>query len=174
MRMPTLQQFFRHQLGHGFAVHGLTEPATLDYVSDMLARFAQTRALYAVKGADDRPLEHIVDFLCETQDDGPRRSDRARRRSILRHLGEYTLFMSGIFRDRLKRRGELNYYLQQGSTAYSECAGVEPQLTQRRLFERIHRDFTRIADTLDDMRQDQRELSLAPTADNLIGALWRR
>jgi hypothetical protein len=174
MRLPTLHQFFRHQISQGFASHGLSEPNTIDYISEVLARFAQTRALYAVADADGRPLEHIVDFLCAARDDGARPTDRARRRSVMCHLGEYTLFMSGLFRERLRRRGELKYYMEQGSTAYGECAGVEPQASRRQLFQRVHRDFVRIADTLDDMRHDQLGLSLPANAENLVTALWRR
>jgi hypothetical protein len=174
MRLPTLHQFFRHQLNQGFASRGLAEPSTVDYISDVLARFAQTRALYAVAGTDGRPLEHIVDFLCAARDDGARPNDRARRRSVMCHLGEYTLFMSGLFRERLRRRGELKYYMEQGSTAYGECAGTEPQPGRRQLFQRIHRDFARIADTLDDMRRGQLGPSLPANAGNLVTALWRR
>ncbi len=172
MRMPTLYQFFRHQVNHSFAAHGLAEPAAVDYVSDLLTRFAQTRALYALTDAHGRPLEHVVDFLSAARDDA-RATDRARGRSILRQLGEYTLFMSGLFRERLTARGELNYYLAQGANAYWQCAGYEPQTGRRQLFRRLHANFVSIADTLDDMRRTRLPIPLSATPDNMAAALWR-
>ncbi len=173
MRTPTLYQFFRHQLHHGFAAHGLTEPATVDYVSEVLTRFAETRVLYGVTDADGHPLEYVVDFLSAAHAETARRADRARRRSLWRHLGEYTLFMSGLFRERLTARGELNYYLAQGAGAYAQCADFEAQTGQRALFRRLHQNFTRIADTLDDMRRSRFPLRMPATAENMMTALWR-
>lgn len=173
MRMPTLYQFFRHQLTHDFAAHGLTEPATVDYVSDVLTRFAQTRALYAMTDAEGRPLEHVVDFLSAWRDDETGRVDRARGRSILRHLGEYTLFMSGFFRERLTVRGELDYYLAQGANAYGQCADGELHPGRRHLFQRLHDNFVRVADALDEMRRARFPLRVPATAENMVAALWR-
>lgn len=173
MRIPTLYQFFRHQLSSGFAARGLSEPATVDYVSEVLTRFAQTRSLYAMTDAQGRALEYIVDFIAAACDDRGARSDRARMRSVMRHLGEYTLFMSGLFRERLKARGELNYYMVQGASAYGQCADAEPQSAQRALFRRLHNNFARIADSLDDMRRARLPLSLTANSDNMILALWR-
>ncbi len=167
MRLPSLYQFFRHQVGHGFHRHGITEPATVDYVSDILTRFAQARQLYALQDADGRPLEYIVDMLEAWHGAG----GPARGRFILRHLGEYTLFMSGLFRDRLRRRGELDYYLAHGSSAYWRCADGEVNPRQRQVFWHLHQDFGRISSTLDDMRREQ--FPLPPSADNVLAAFWR-
>jgi len=172
MRTPTLYQFFRQQLNNSFATRGLGEPATVEYVSEVLTRFADARALHAVSAARGQPLEYVVDYLLE-EHGGDRRPDRARRRSILCHLGEYTLFMSGLFRDRLKTRGELNYYLAQGANAYLRCADVEPQTGRRQLFRRLHQNFTRIADALDDMRRTRLPMPAATGADSVIAAWWR-
>lgn len=172
MRMPTLYQFFRHQLGHGFAARGLAEPATIEYVSDMLTRFAHTRTLHAVSDARGQPLEYIVDYLAAEHGDDAR-PDRARRRSILCHLGEYTLFMSGLFRDRLKSRGELGYFLTQGANAYLRCADIEPQPGRRQLFGRLHHNFARIADALDEMRRLRFPLQAPANRETMLAALWR-
>ncbi len=173
MRMPTLYQFFRHQVGHEFATHGLTEPATVDYVSEVLARFAQVQALYGVTDTEGRPLEYVVDFLAAAREEEGRRPDRARGRSIWRHLGEYTLFMSGLFRERLKTRGELHYYQAQGANAYWQCADYEPQPSRQVLFRRLHQNFTRITDSLDEMRRTRFPLRSEASAENIVMALWR-
>lgn len=173
MRVPSLYQFFRHQVSHGFHRHGIAQPATVDYVSDVLSRFAQTRALYALQDAGGQPLEYIVDMLeawRQAQGDAGRASP-ARERQVIRHLGEYTLFMSGLFRDRLRRRGELDYYLAHGSSAYWRCADAEANPRQRQVYWHLHQDFGRISNTLDDMRREQ--FPLSSSSGNVLTAFWR-
>lgn len=171
VHLPSLYQFFHHQVGHGFHRHGIAEPATVDYVSDILTRFAQTRQMYALQNDAGRPMEYIVDMIeaWHTAEEGAR--GVARGRLILLHLGEYTLFMSGLFRDRLRRRGELNYYLAHGSSAYWRCADGELNPRQRRVYWHLYQDFGRISSTLDNMRREQ--LPLPATTDNMLTALWR-
>jgi hypothetical protein len=123
--------------------------------------------------AQGRALEYIADFIATACDDRSARNDRARVRTVIRHLGEYTLFMSGLFRERLKARGELGYYLAQGASAYGQCAEVEPQSGQRALFRRLHSNFTRIADSLDEIRRTRLPLSLTANSDNMLLAFWR-
>lgn len=174
MRLPSLYQFFRHQVQHGFHTHGLTEPATVDYVSDILTRFAQTRMLHAVRDSAGRPLEYIVDLLEEwrrAQGGEKGTSSPTRERFIILHLGEYTLFMSGLFRERLMARGQLDYYLAHGSSAFWRCAGYEINPDRRRLYRQLHSDFGRISNTLDYMRREQFPLT-APTG-NALTAFWR-
>jgi len=155
MASPTLTQFFRHQLTRAFTDGGLEDAPALEYVSDLLARFARSRALYPFE-VDGRPIEHLVDLWSAYRralSDSPR--GRTRASQLVRHVGEYTLFMSGLFRDRLRRRGELEYYLDQGTSAYSHCASTEPQPPQRTLFHRLHRQFREISGSLDRLRCQQ-------------------
>jgi hypothetical protein len=175
MRVPSLHQFFRHQLQPGFRAGGIDEPATIDYVSDVLTRFAETRVLYAVAGADGKPLQYIVDFLAERQRaeagaDG--RTDYARVRTLTRHLGEFALFMSGMFRERLVRRGELPYYLAQGAGAYWSCADVELHPGRRRIYHQIHGHFRDIADTLDGLRRTRLPSAPAGASAGPLAAFW--
>ncbi len=175
MRVPTLYQFFRHQLQRGFHAHGFREPATVDYVSDILTRFAQTRALYALRNAEGRPLEHIVDMLAEHNEAQCVRrghGGRARERRAIRHIGEYTLFMSGLFRERIRARGQLGYYLAHGRTAFWRCADYELNPKQQHLYRRLYYDFGPISDVLDHIRQTQ--FPLGDTASgNPLAAFWR-
>ncbi|MHB8622163.1 MAG: hypothetical protein ACYC9J_12205 [Sulfuricaulis sp.] len=173
-RLPSLYQFFRHQVNHGFHRHGIAEPATVDYVSDILTRFALTRQLYALHNGSGQRLEYIVDMLAAwhlAQGGENNVTSPARGRSIILHLGEYTLFMSGLFRERLKARGELDYYLAHGSSAYWRCADYELNPRQRQVYWHLHNDFGRISGTLDDMRREQ--LPLTASADNVMAAFWR-
>lgn len=175
MRVPSLQQFFHRQVQQGFGRHGLAQPATVEYVSGVLTRFAHTRALYPIHDQDNRPIEHIAGLIKEWREaqgewDVP--ANRGREALVVRHIGEYALFMSGLFRARLAARGQLGYYLSHGRGAYWQCATREPNPGQARVFEGLHRDFERIAQALDDMRAAQWPLHPAGPVSPLM-ALWR-
>lgn len=174
MRVPSLYQFFRHQLQHGFQAHGLKSgPPTVDYVSEVLTRFADTRAAYSLHDDDGRPLEHIVDMLAvwaQTQEQGRARTHEG---VIVRHIGEYTLFMSGLFRERVTARGELEYYVAQGRSAYWRSADYEINPARRQLFRRLYQDFAPISDILDYLRRVQFPLRATGTPHDPLAAYWR-
>lgn len=173
MRLPSLQQFFRQQLHHGFRARGLSNAETVDYVSEVLARFAHTRLLYALRDTDGRPLEHIVDMLVAWQQAQEGRRERARERQVMRHLGDYTLFMSGLYRERLAARGELDYYMAHGRSAFWRSADYEPNPARRRTYRRLYEDFTPISDALDYLRRVQFPLAGRSQSENLLAAYWR-
>ncbi len=176
MLVPTLYQFFRRQVQQGFGERGIAEPATVDYVSDVLTRMAHTAALYPLRDAEGTPLERIAQFLLEWQRaeglDGER-ADRSRQALITRHLAEYTLFMSGLFRERLQARGEVAYYIEHGRSAFWQTADYESNYKRKQVFRRLGVDFARVADTLDNMRRVQLPMT-SSTATGGMAALWRR
>ena len=177
MKLPTLHQFFRRQLQRGFQTFGMTEPETIEYVSDMLSRFALTRAVYAVRDTDGKALQHICDMLQEryrAQNPELGTRDPTRERTITRHIGEYSLFMSGLFRERLRARGQLNYYLAQGSSAYWQCADKEPNSCRRRVYRHLHYGFARVSNALDHIRRKQLPFAEGERGDqSFVAAFWR-
>ncbi len=177
MLVPTLYQFFRRQVQQGLGEQGIAEPATVDYVSDVLTRMAHTAALYPLRDAEGSPLERIAQFLLEWQRaDGVsgERADRSRQVLITRHLAEYTLFMSGLFRDRLQARGEVAYYMEHGRSAFWQTADYESNQKRRQVFRRLGVDFARVADTLDHMRRVQLPINSTTGTSGGVAALWRR
>lgn len=176
MLVPTLYQFFRRQVQQSLGEQGIAEPATVDYVSDVLTRMAHTAALYPLRDAEGTPLERIAQFLLEWQRaDGldKERPDRPRQALITRHLAEYTLFMSGLFRERLQARGEVAYYIEHGRSAFWQTADYESNHKRKQVFQRLGVDFARVADTLDHMRRVQFPMNSAAVAGGMA-ALWRR
>jgi hypothetical protein len=175
MKLPTLHQFFRRQIQRGFQTFGIAEPETADYVSEILARFAHTRALYPMRDLDGRTLEHIIDMLQEryrAQNSGLGRRDVGRERMITRHIGEYTLFMSGLFRERVQARGQLNYYFAHGSSAYWQCADGEPNNYRQRVYRRLHYSFAQVSNVLDYVRRKQLPTNQSDS-EQMLAAFWR-
>jgi len=178
MLVPTLYQFFRRHIQQGFKEHGLAaEPATVEYVSDILTRFARTPNLYAVHDADGAPLEHLGQFLIEYRraqglEEAP--ADRSRQVLLTRHLGEYALFMSGLFRERLQARGQLGYYLDHGRSAFGQSADFEANPKRAQVFRRLYLNFEPISGTLNYIRRAQFPMKSPVLAlESPLVALWR-
>ncbi len=115
-----LRPFFDRALGASF--HDLSlgaDPASY-YLADLLTRFAQTENLFP-RGVTIPRLETVVDMLLETQ--AVWRENTAwwepeREVAVRRHIGDFTLFMTGLFRERVERTASAGFYIAQGKRAY--------------------------------------------------------
>lgn len=176
MQVPSLYQFFRRQVRRGFSSTGIEDLPVIEYVSDLLTRFTHTHQLYPFTGHNGETLEHIIDFTLEVrraqgwEDQTPNRS---RELMITRHIGEYTLFMTGLFRERLEARQELDYYFSHGRSAYWQCADIDYNPTRKHLFRKLATDFPMIANILTSIRQIQLPLSTQHQLSPL-SAYWHK
>lgn len=174
MLIPGLYPFFHRHLQLGFDACGLNQPALVDYVSDLLTRFARVNAFYALRDSDGRPIETMVGLLLAQQApviDKPSTQGPARERLVLRHMADYALFMSGLFRERLKHRGQISYYREHGRNAFARCARLETNPNHARLLLRMGHDFEPITDALDVVWHRRLPLASASSTSPLA-ALW--
>ena len=73
-----------------------------DYVSKLLVDFTHTDRLYRIRNAKGERVEAVVELLYEsevTHQAGP----CEREYEVHRHIGDFTLFMAGLFPEYLKR-----------------------------------------------------------------------
>jgi hypothetical protein len=93
------------------------------YVSDLLIRFVRTDSLYRIRDAKGRKLEEVGEMLLESN---PLLSggSLSREREIRRHIGDYTMFLTGMFPESLRRMSSsirLDYfvdYMKAGKESY--------------------------------------------------------
>ena len=93
----------------------------MTYLADMLTRFARTEQLFP-RGVTVPRLETVVDLLLEAQaawDHTAAHFGPEREVNVRRHIGDYTLFMTGFFRERVERIASTGYYVSQGKRAYA-------------------------------------------------------
>ncbi len=102
---------------------GIDEQETADYVASMLLAFGSSRRAYRIGDGSGREFSYLVDLVAEMERAG------ARERFLLMvHLGDYSLWVSGLFphyvAERLRRRGAppLSYYEGMGASGYSMAA----------------------------------------------------
>ena len=152
-----LRSFFQRLVFPGFAELGIADRAVVDYVVDLLARFAQTDQLYRIRDARGQHIETIAEMLMELgrQRQPERRWSFDREVEIRRHVGDYALFSSGLFRVWVERQGLGDYYLHQGRDAYRAAADMA-QLSfapESRLFRALGEQFEHLAGALDYVRK---------------------
>jgi len=114
-----LQQFFTRTLRSTFPGLGIRDAEMIQYIAGVLARFAETDNLYRIRGARGERLELIAEMLMEVQAVQEDASHSiVREREIRQHIGDYSLFMLGIFREYLERFGIAGLYMMEGQTSY--------------------------------------------------------
>lgn len=174
MHVPGLYSFFRRHVQLGLDELGLAQPALVDYVSELLTRFARVNLVFPFHNADGRPIESIAGLLMEWQaalGNGAAKPGHIRESLVLRHIADYALFMSGVFRDRLKYRGQIAYYREHGRSAFARCARFESNPQHAAVFGRVSRHFEPISNALDQLWH--RRLPVAPSANlSPLAALW--
>jgi hypothetical protein len=115
-----LRRFFDRAVRATFRDLTLHDEPVAGYLVDMLTRFARTDQLHPAGVAVPR-LEAVVDILLEAEaawDDASSHFSPEREVSARRHLGDYTLFMTGVFRERVERIASTGWYVSQGKKAY--------------------------------------------------------
>jgi hypothetical protein len=174
MQVPGLYPFFHRHVQQGFREQGLAQPALVDYVSELLARFTRVNVLFPFHSADSRPIETIAGLLMAWQTElgeATAKPGRARETLVLYHIADYALFMSGVFRERLKYRGQITYYRDHGQSAFARCARLEPNPQRAAVLRRVSHEFEPISNALDHLWR--RRLPLPATEVSPLAALWR-
>jgi hypothetical protein len=103
---------------------GVRDPLIADYIAALLADFAHVDNLYRLRDARGKRLEEVGEMLIESH---PLLAARSfdRERAVRKHVGDYTLFLAGLFPEyvaSLPRRGlrldAFVDYLKAGKESY--------------------------------------------------------
>lgn len=126
---------------------GLCDPALNDYLVDLLVSFTHIDRLHAVGHAQGKRLDQIASMLMVLLDEQPA-STTERDRSMYRHIGDYTLFWSGVYPEHLKhavrdRSDVLVDYVTQGKKSYAIVSDLvdEHAAPPSSLFRHLSDDF---------------------------------
>ena len=156
-----LRRFFDRAVRSTFRDLALSDEPVAAYLGDMLTRFARTEQLFP-SGVTAPRLETVVDLLLEAQaawDDTSAHFGPEREINVRRHIGDYTLFMTGVFRERVERIASTGWYVSQGKKAYRivsehDRASARPAVREGGpLYGRLSERFEHYAWALDYMRR---------------------
>ena len=155
-----LNSFFLKLTRQSFWELGIYDASVAGYVAEVLTEFARADRLYGVRSRPQKKLESVVEVLAEKASDAvPKDAEAAptllQERELRKYLGDYTLFMSGMFRSYVERRGFLDYYLQEGSRSYRTVSELDLSLyrTGFLLYEELSKKFEYYSGALDYMRK---------------------
>jgi hypothetical protein len=119
VRGELLRRFFSGATEYAFAVRlGVVDPPLVDYVAEMLVRFVKSDAIYGVRNPRGERLVQVTDMLAEAH-----ARHGVARREMHRHIGDFTLFWTGVYpeiADRMRqgRKDSLLNYTDQGKRNY--------------------------------------------------------
>lgn len=141
------------------ATLGVADPALVDYLSELLSRFVHLDAVFRLKSAEGRRLEEVAGMMCEAEAMPP---EGRTRREIYRHIGDFTLFWTGVYPEGLRRlrsvlsRDHFIDYCEQGKRSYYIASTYEddPHREESRVLRRLSSEYELCAYGLNQVRQE--------------------
>jgi len=145
---------------------GVGDPTLVDYVSNLLATFAPSRAHGRIRDKWGRPLLEVVEMLIEAEST----DDEKRRAECHQHVGDFTLFWTGVYPEALRRpRGaesadRLIDYQIQGKRSYYLAGALRPDDEERSVLLRLSEEFELCAYGLSQVRREWEKLEAEAAA----------
>ncbi len=139
---------------------GVADVQMIDYISHMMYRFVRVESLHRVRRTNGRPATEVFQMLCEAE----KRIGLARR-EVHRHIGDFTLFWSGMYPESLRRnkpsqsRDAFLDYCRQGKRAYAIAAEIQAgeDRPSSELLNRMSEQFELCAYGLREVRREWEE-----------------
>ena len=141
-----LQQLFIELVGRHYAEEiGLRDPQIVNYVAHLMAEFCDAEQLFKIRNAGGQPLTDVGEMLLESDPVYGPAPSFDRERQVRKHIGDYTLFFTGMFPEsinhfRLRRHRLENFvdWIKAGKESYYivskfdvfECKKVAPLFQQ--------------------------------------------
>jgi hypothetical protein len=119
MLLPSEALFFYVVIRHALRASGLDDRELADYLSALLLDFGQRDRAWRVDWNDDQRHRYLIDILADLE-----ATVGDRRFKVMVHLGNYALWLSGLFPDyiaarRLRKAGpDVSYYETLGSRGF--------------------------------------------------------
>lgn len=154
----TLDRFFTGLSEYVFHSQlGVVDTQLVDYVSDLLVRFSRLDNMHRVRHLDGRRATEVVSMVAEAE----KRLGEARR-EVHRHIGDYTLFWTGVYPEALREMqasdkcDQFISYCAQGKRAYQIASNIaaENRHVSGDLLSRLSAQFEMCAYGLREIRRE--------------------
>ena len=153
---------------------GVGDPSLVGYVSNLLASFTPTQALGRIRDRQGRPLFEVARILAEAD----AAEDEERRGECHRHVGDFTLFWTGLYPDALRplaggdsADGLLDYQ-RQGKRSYYLASTLSASDGDRPVLRRLSEQFELCAFGLAQVRKELDKLEAEGASGPAGPAIW--
>jgi hypothetical protein len=150
-----LHGFFLNMVRQSFGQLGINDATVAGYIADVLTNFARSDNLYRIRSRSGRKVDSVVEMISKKTDPPADERELLLERSRRKYVGDYALFMSGIFRNYLTGKGCLDYYMEEGSRSYWTVSEMDLSLyrTGYFLFQELSKKFEYYSGALDYARK---------------------
>jgi hypothetical protein len=134
-----LRQLFHAMTETSFEQVGMPDGELMIYVTGVLIDFVHVDNLYRIRDTQGRRLKYLFELQQESE-----QGDAAHARETQKHLGDYALFMVGMFPEHLQRRRRAvspEYYVAQGKSAYARVSAMDGLHPSAALFRKLAEHF---------------------------------
>ncbi len=164
-----LQHFFLELVGRHYAEEiGIRDPEIVAYVAHLLSEFCDMEQLLKIRNATGRPLSDVGEMLLESDPVFGPAPSFDRERQVRKHIGDYTLFFTGMFPESINhfrlrhnrlenfvdwmKAGKESYYVVSKFDVfeYTKVAPLFANLSQK--FEECVYGLNRVKDELQEMQ----------------------
>jgi hypothetical protein len=143
---------------------GVADPPLVDYISLLLSRFVHVDVIHRLRDAQGKTLYEVADMVLEAEAMPP---EARTRREYHRHIGDVTLFWTGVYPDALRRlRSALTKdffvdYCAQGKRSYLIASSFEddPYRDEAPVLRRLSEEFELCAFGLNQVRKEWQQLN---------------
>lgn len=151
----SLEGYFLQVVRQSFCQVGIYDATVAQYIAQVLAEFALADNLYRMRGRGGRKIDSVVEMLAHVPTMPADEADVLRQRMLRKYVGDYALFMSGVFRKYIDGKGSLDYYIQEGSRSYWTVSELDLALyrTGYYLYQELSTKFEYYSGALDFMRK---------------------
>jgi hypothetical protein len=155
-----LRRLFAGLTEHAFLTTlGVTDPPLVDYLSVLLTRFLHMDAVYRLRDEHGGRIEDVPEMIREAEQ---LPAEGRTRREYLRHIGDFTLFWTGLYPEMVHRlqtrwaRDAFVSYCTQGKRAYYIASTFEgvPFRDEAPILRRLSEGFEMCAYGLNQVRKE--------------------
>jgi hypothetical protein len=137
---------------------GMADPRLTDYLSGLLARFIHIDAIYRLCNVRGRRLQEVAEMMLEAEELPP---EGRTRREVHRHIGDFTLFWTGVYPEALSRlrsllcKDQFIDYCEQGKRSYYIASTFQddPYREEAPVLRRLSEEFELCAYGLREVRR---------------------
>ena len=138
---------------------GVADPPLIEYLSMLLSRFVHADAIFKLRSGAGKRLEEVAEMLMEVEEMPP---EGRTSREVHRHIGDFTLFWTGVYPQELKtlrssmRKDQFINYCEQGKRSYFIASTFEdePFKQEATVLRRISEHFELCAFGLTRVREE--------------------